>query len=61
MENWRRVVIVSVGLVVGGGLGAAAQEPAAAAAGDAASAAEPRAAFDAAVAEIKKLMVERTV
>ena len=61
MENWRRMVIVSVGLVVGGGLGAAAQEPAAAAAGDAASAAEPRAAFDAAVAEIKKLMADLTV
>jgi len=61
MENWRRVVIVAVGLVAGGGLGAAAQKPAAAAAGDAASAAEPRAAFDAAVAEIKKLMADLTV
>jgi len=61
MENWRRMVIVALGLAAGGGLGAAAQEPAPAAAGDAASATEPRAAFDAAVAEIKKLMADLTV
>jgi len=61
MKNWRRVVIVALGLAAWGGLGAAAQEPAAAAPGNAAPAAEPRAAFDAAVAEIKKRMADLTV
>lgn len=61
MVRWRRAVsvVLGLGLVVGAGpLAALARQPAAV---EPAAAADPRAAFAAAVAEIKKLMADLTV
>ena len=64
MASGWRAVTVALGLIAGGGLRGAAQEPAGdlATAGDAATAGDPRrTAFAAAIAELKKLMADLTV